>query len=436
MTAGSLIETYDQAAAFLDERIGRGVEPGLDRIRGAMELMTSPHEAYPVVHIAGTNGKTTVTRIVERILDGVGMRVGAYTSPHLTNIEGRFTLNAVPFTQERFVEAVADVAPFIEIYEAQHDTTLTYFEVTVAVALQAFAAEGVDAAVIEVGLGGRLDATNVVSGDVAVVTSIGMDHTEYLGNTLALIATEKVAILDESKQLVTGVLPAAAEGPMTARVAETGSTWSMTGRDFSVTDASPAVGGWLATVEGVFGTYEDLFLPLHGRHQVDNLATAIAACERLFGKELDAELVHAAVGRVASPGRIEVAQRHPLVVLDGSHNREGLEALATTLLNEFPETDRILVLGMRGRRDVADALAPLAGVFNRVVVTTANDPAAIDPQLITTAVRTALGEDIEVTVEEPAAQALTEAQSFAGEDDIVVVAGSLYLVGELRSRLT
>lgn len=435
MTSGGLVETYDQAVAFLDARIGRGVDPGLDRIRGAMELMTSPHESYLVIHVAGTNGKTTVTRMIEHILDGVGMRVGTYTSPHLTSIEQRFTFNTRAFTPEQFTQAVADVAPFIEIYEATNDTTLTYFEVTVAVALQAFAAEGVDVAVVEVGLGGRLDATNVVTGDVAIVTSIGMDHTEYLGNTLAEIAGEKVAILDPEKHLVTGVLPAAAEGSITARVAETGATWSMTSRDFRVVDAAPAVGGWTASIDGVFGTYEDLFLPLHGRHQIDNLATAVAACERLFGKQLDIELLRGAVGRIESPGRIEVVGRHPLVILDGSHNRQGFEALATTLLDEFPETDRILVIGMRGQRDVADAMAPLAGLFDRVIVTVADDSAAIEPDEIAAAARTALGTDVVIDIERSAAQALTEALSHAGEGDIVVAAGSLYLVGELTGRI-
>jgi dihydrofolate synthase/folylpolyglutamate synthase len=431
-----LVETYEQALAFLDARIGRGVDPGLDRIRGAMELMTSPHEAYPVIHVAGTNGKTTVTRMIERILGGVGMRVGTYTSPHLQAIEDRFTFNAEPFTPERFTTAIADVAPFIEIYEQQHGTTLTYFEVTVAVALQAFAAEGIDVAVVEVGLGGRLDATNVVTGEVSIVTSIGLDHTDQLGNTLAEIATEKVAILDPGKQLVTGPLPAAAEGAITARVAETGATWSMTGREFSVIEASPAVGGWQATIEGIYDTYEGLYLPLHGRHQVDNLATAIAACERFFGKALDLELLQGAVGRIASAGRIEVVSHRPLVILDGSHNLQGLEALATTLVEEFLDATRILVVAMRGNRDVAEVLAPLAGLFDRVIVTAADDPHAIDPDVIAEAVVQAFGPDVLVEVEHPAVQALTEALSHAGEDDMVVVTGSLYLVGEVRDRLS
>lgn len=435
MTDG-LITTYEEAVAFLDARIGRGVDPGLERIRGAMELMTAPHEAYPVVHVAGTNGKTTVTRMIERLLDGVGMRVGSYTSPHLERVEGRYSLNTEPFDAQRFTQAVADVAPFVEMYEAEHGTTLTYFEATVAAALQAFAAEGVDAAVIEVGLGGRLDATNVVDGEVAVVTSIGMDHMEYLGSTLAEIAAEKVAILDPGRHLVTGPLPAAAEGAMTARVAQTGATWSMTGRDFRVADASRAVGGWQATIEGIYATYGDLFLPLHGRHQVDNLATALAACERMFGKGLDPELVSAAVARMASPGRVEVVSRRPLVLLDGSHNKQGVEALANAILDEFPETERVLVVAMRGGRDVADVLEPLSGLFGRVIATTADDSAAIPPDEIAAAVRSVFGDDVPVDTETPALQAVTEALALVGEDEMVVVAGSVYLVGEVRDRFS
>ena len=322
------------------------------------------------------------------------------------------------------------------MYEADQDTTLTYFEVTVAAALQAFAAEGVDVAVIEVGLGGRLDATNVVNGDVAVVTSIGMDHMEYLGSTLAEIATEKVAILDPGRHLVTGPLPAAAEGPMTARVAEAGATWSMTGRDFRVADATRAVGGWQATIDGIFDTYDDLFVPLHGRHQVDNLATALAACERLFGNGLDRDLVRTAVGQLASPGRIEVVSRRPLVLLDGSHNRQGVEALATSIVDEFPESERVLVVAMRGERDAVDILEPLSGLFARVIATAADDASAIAPEEIATAARTVFGPDVAVVTEVPAAQAITEALAVVGEGDMVVVAGSVYLVGEVRHRFS
>ena len=434
MTGSGLIETYHDTVAFLDARIGRGVDPGLERITGAVELMTAPHESYPIVHVAGTNGKTTVVRMVERILDGVGMRVGTYTSPHLGAIEERFTLNTTAFSKERFTEAAADVVPFIEIYEAQNDTTLTYFEVTVAIALQAFAADGVDVAVLEVGLGGRLDATNVVKGDVAVVASIGIDHTEYLGSTLAEIAAEKVAILDPGRQLVTGPLPAAAEGPITGRVSETGASWSMTDRDFRVVDRSLAVGGWACTIEGVFESYDDLFLPLHGRHQVDNLATSIATCERLFGKGLDADLLRSAVARVESPGRVEVVARGPLVILDGSHNPQGIEALAGALLDEFPDTGRVLVVGMRGKRDVAETLAPLAGLFERVIVTAADDPMSMATVDVAEGVSDALGEDVTVETAGTATEAITKALEQTPEHDIVVVAGSLYLVGELRSR--
>lgn len=434
MSGPALIETHEQALAFLDARIGRGVDPGLERIRGAMELMTSPHEAYPIIHVAGTNGKTTVTRMIERILDGVGMRVGTYTSPHLESIEERFTLNGVQFDEEQLTRAVADVAPFIEIYEERNDTTLTYFETTVAVALQAFAAEGVDVVVLEVGLGGRLDATNVVDADVAVITSIGLDHTEYLGTTLAEIAGEKVAILGEGKALVTGPLPAAADGAVTARVAQTGSTWSMSGRDFRVADRSVAFGGWQATIEGIYETYEDLFLPLHGRHQVDNLATAIAACERFFGQALEAETLVATVAGIVSKGRIEVVDRRPLVVLDGSHNEQGIEALANALVEEFPDAERTLVLGMRGVRDVAESIAPLAGLFTRVFATAAADELAKPTAEVATAARAVFGDEVEVVEVTPAGQALTEALHVSGEDEIVVVAGSLYLVGELRSR--
>jgi dihydrofolate synthase/folylpolyglutamate synthase len=430
----NLIECREDAIAFLDVRIGSGVKPGLERIGGLMELMGDPHLATPVVHVAGTNGKTTTVRLLEGIFGELGLTVGAFTSPHLERIEERFTLNGTSLSEDAFVQAVADVAPFVELFEEREQTTVTYFELTAAIAFAAFNAVAADVAVIEVGLGGRLDATNVVNADVSVITGIAMDHMSYLGNSLSAIATEKVGILKENGVLVTGLLPAAAEGSITARVVETSSRWIRRGEHYDVASVSRAVGGWLADLRGIYADYEDVFLPLHGRHQVDHLATALAAVETFFGRAVEDEIVRAAAGKATSPGRIEVLARHPLVLVDGAHNEEGITGLATALAEEFLESDRVLVVGFRGERDPVALLEPLRGLVSEVIATAPADPAALPAAEVAAAAVAVFGAEMPVEAVTPVAQAITEALDRVGPDGAVVVSGSLYVVGEARAR--
>lgn len=431
----NLIENRADALAFLDARIGSGVKPGLERIRGVLELMGEPHLGVPVIHVAGTNGKTTTVRLLEDLFGELGLKVGAFTSPHLEQIEERFTLNGDPLDGESFTQAVADVAPFVEMFEAEHETTVTYFELTAAIAFAAFAAAATDVAIIEVGLGGRWDATNVVQADVSVITGVAMDHMAFLGDSLAAIAAEKVAILKDGGTLVTGILPAAAEGAITARVAETGSKWLRRGEHYDVVDVVQAVGGWLCDVRGLYDDYPDLMLPLHGRHQVDHLGTAIAAAEAFFERGLDPERVRAAAATAVSPGRIEVVGRNPLVILDGAHNEEGITGLATALAEEFPEAARVLVVGFRGDRDPVALLAPLVGLVSEVIATAPDDPAALGADEVAAAAREVFGPETPVDLVEPVAQAITEALDRVAATDAVVVSGSLYVVGEARTRL-
>jgi dihydrofolate synthase/folylpolyglutamate synthase len=434
-TAPSLITEYGQAMAFLDARIGRGVRPGLERMAELMDVMTMPHRAYRVVHVAGTNGKTTSVRIITALLEAHGLRVGAFTSPHLRKVEERFYVAGGELDRAGFVAAVADAAPFIELYEAASGNGITYFEATAAIAFQAFAAAGVDVGVVEVGLGGRLDATNVVDADVSVVTGIALDHMSFLGGTIGEIAREKAAILKEGGVLVTGPLPAAAEGAFTARVAETDSRWHRFGSDFRSEEVLPAVGGWRAEVQGLERSYEDLYLPLHGRHQVDHLATSVAACELFFGGPLRPEAVKAGAAAVRSSGRIEVVGRSPLVVVDGSHNEQGVEGLAEALQREFPPAEWLLVVGARGDRDLRKLLAPLRGLVGRVIATAPADAAAIDAQDVASISSEVFGEDVVVEVATPVAQAVVEALGRVDETGSIVVAGSLYVAGEALARL-
>jgi dihydrofolate synthase/folylpolyglutamate synthase len=424
------IRTRDDAQAFLDDRIGRGGKPGLERITGLLDFMGDPQLAYPAIHIAGTNGKTTLSRMVQQILGAHGLATGGFTSPHLDVVEERFTLHGVTIDTRDFIDAVADIAWFVEAYEQQSGLGLTYFEVTAALAFSVFATAAIDVAVIEVGLGGRLDATNVLDASVAVITGIDFDHTEFLGSTIGEIATEKAAIAGDGGVLVTGILSDEADATISTRASEVGANWIRADADFFVMEADIAVGGWSCSVDGVFGRYEDLFLPIHGRHQVDHLATAIATCEMFMGRELDHDSLAVAVGSISAPGRLEVIGRRPLVLLDGAHNEQGFRGLAETIENEFPPMQWQLVLGVRGERDVAALVSPLKGLVAKVYGTAPDDPAAIPPETVAREAGSALGVD---AVAVPyITDALREAMESAESDTGVIVAGSLYVVGEVR----
>lgn len=428
----STIKNRDQAEAFLNARIGHGIKPGLSRITGLLEFMGNPQTTYPSIHIAGTNGKTTVSRMVQQILGAHGLATGGFTSPHLHTVEERFTLHGVTLDSTDFTDAVADIAWFVTAYEREADTSVTYFEVTAALAFSIFSTATVDVAVVEVGLGGRLDATNVIDSTVAVITGIDIDHIEFLGPTKAHIAAEKVGILGAGGLLVTGPVEGDVADVIGAKVAETASSWIRSGSDFTVTDAVVAVGGWHVSIDGVFGEYEELYLPMHGRHQVDHLATAVVACEMFLGRDLDQDSIATAVESMNSPGRLEIVNRRPLIMIDGAHNIQGFLGLAETLANEFPAIEWRLVLGMRGERDVGDLVSPLRGLIGKVFATAPEDAAAIAPQEVAEAAGESL--HVEAVVFADPAEAVDAAQQDAGADGGVVVAGSLYLVGEVRAR--
>jgi len=424
---------YEAAVAFLDRRIGYGVRPGLERIKRLLGLMGDPQEHYPVVHVAGTNGKTTVVRMTADLLGAHGLLTGAFISPHLQRVEERYMIGGAPVAPARLVRAVGDVAPFVVMQEERFDESPTYFELTAAVGFGAFSVDVVDVAVVEVGLGGRWDATNVVNAEVSVISGIALDHTGYLGETQAQIAAEKAAILKDDGVLITGPITAEAEGAVRAQVEATGSTWFRAGTDFDLVDAVRDERGWVATISGIYETYEDIVLPLHGHHQMVHLATAIAAGEAFFGRALDRDAVVAAAGAASAPGRLEVAGLDPLVLIDGAHNAEGFVGLAETMATEFTRHRWTLVIGARGGRDVGELVAPLSGAVERVIATAADDFLAVPAADVAAAVGPAL--DLTAEVVEPVAAAVEAAIAAADSDVGVVVAGSLYVVGEARHAL-
>lgn len=426
---------YEQAIAYVDKHIGRGGEPGLDRIRDLLDLMGQPHEGYPLIHIAGTNGKTSVARMATLILVAHGLTTGTYTSPHLQAIEERLSVNGRTSTSEEFALAVSDVAAFADLRENAGEIPNTYFELTTAAAFAYFADQAVNAAILEVGLGGRLDATNVVDAEVCVVTSIGEDHTEFLGEDIASIAAEKLAIAGVGSILVTGPLPDAALEVANGTARDLGIQHRRVDRDYGIDSYERGVGGWLVSIKGAEATYEDIFLPLHGQYQLTNLAMAIASCEALVGRSLDVEALRDAAAVMTAPGRMEPLGSSPFVMVDGAHNADGVEALVESLKEEYPTTRWEVVLGVMGEKNV-DLIIERIGTVARGIVTTAVDsPRAMPPEELARRVAKILP-DTPVLVSDTVDYGLDMARAEAGSEGAVLVTGSLYLVGRARDLLT
>ena len=424
---------YAEALAYLDRHIALGVKPGLERIQGLLDDMGRPDDGYPVVHVAGTNGKTSTSRFATLLLVAHGLNTGTYTSPHLQKVEERLSINAEFASEEEFALAVSDVAAFAELREKAGEEANTYFELITAAAFALFADKAVNAAVLEVGLGGRLDATNVVDAEVCVLTSIGIEHTEYLGEDIATIAGEKLAIAGLNSILVTGPLPDPALDVAESRARDLGIHHRHYGKDFSVLDAERGVGGWLATIAGAEETYEDLFLPLHGRYQLVNLANAVAATEALIGRKLDEEAVRGAVSVATAPGRMEVVGTNPLVMLDGAHNADGVAVLADSLTEEYPTTRWHLVLGVMGDKNVESMMTSLSPLVEGVITTAPKSERSVPPLELAERIRDLV--DTPILVAEDVELALDMARAEAGPDGAVLIAGSLYLVGEARQLL-
>ncbi|HEY0487142.1 MAG TPA: folylpolyglutamate synthase/dihydrofolate synthase family protein [Mycobacteriales bacterium] len=360
--------------------------PDRERITALLDLLGNPQRAYPSVHLTGTNGKTSTARMVDALLRAFGLRVGRYTSPHLESITERIAVDGEPLSAERFVEAYDDVAPFAELLDSRGAEALTYFELTTAMAFAAFAETPVDVAVVEVGLGGEWDATNVLEAPVAVVTPIDLDHTQLLGETVREIATEKAGIIHSGATLVSAVqLPEAAE-PLLRRASEVGATVAREGLEFGVVAREVAVGGQMLTLQGLSGMYEEIFLPLHGAHQAQNAAVALAAVEAFLGggadRGIDAEAVREGFARVTSPGRLERVRNSPTVLLDAAHNPAGIRALTDALTEEFSFGRLVAVVAVLDDKDARTMLELLEPVVDAVVVTRNSSPRSLDPDAL------------------------------------------------------
>jgi len=406
------------------------VKPGLERISGLLDVLAHPEESYPIIHVAGTNGKTSTSRMAGTLVSAMGLTAGVFTSPHLDAIEGRFEVGGFVMSPEVFADVVSELAPIVDMHEERTGDGITYFELTAAMAFSWFADQAVDVGVIEVGLGGRLDATNVATSDVAVVTTIGLEHTDYLGTTVPLIAAEKLAILERESVLVTGHLVPEAIVVAEQRAREQGAKWFRFGDDFGPAEAEQTRTGWRFHLDGIHGRYTDLELRLHGRHQVANFATAVAAVEALFDRDLDEAAVREAAARATSPGRMEAIRTEPLVLTDGAHNPDGVAALAAALDEEYRNLRWTVVFGAMSDKDVPAMLVHLRDAAASIHTAAAHTPRAMPAEEMARVVADVIG--VPATAHPSVAEAVRAALQGGGP---VLITGSIYVVGEARVAL-
>ena len=420
------------------------LEPSLDRIAAVMELLGDPQRTYPVIHLTGTNGKTSTTRIIESVLRELGLRTGRFTSPHLHTVRERIALSGEPISEEKFVAAYEDVLPFIEMVDARSATEggprMTFFEVLVAVAYAAFADAPVDVAIVEVGMGGGWDATNVADGSVAVVTPVALDHQHFLGTTLEEIAGEKSGILKADAVAVVAVQEPEVTQVLLDRAHEVGARIAFEGNDFGLLTREVGVGGQQISVRGMAGDYTDLFLPLHGAHQAHNTVLALAAVEAFLGggeQRLDPEVVRAGLAAVASPGRLEIVRRSPTVIVDAAHNTAGALALRNALEDSFNFARLVGVVAILKDKPATEMLEVLEPVLDHVVVTSTTSPRAMRPEELGELAADIFGDD-RVTVVRELPDALDLAAGLADEGGVaggVLATGSVTTAAEVRMLL-
>jgi dihydrofolate synthase/folylpolyglutamate synthase len=414
------------------------IAPSLERIAALVDILGSPQLSYPTIHIAGTNGKTTTARMIDSLMGATGMRTGRFTSPHLEEMLERVSINNHPIEPKDFIFAYNDIAAYLELMDQKFENPISFFEAITALAFVAFAEFPIDIGVIEAGMGGEWDATNVVQAAVSVITPIGFDHMAYLGNTLTEIARTKGGIIKSDSMVVLARQEPEAAVELLRRAAEVGVEVAREGVEFSLASRSVAVGGQLISISGLAGNYEDIFLPLHGKHQAANAATALAAVESFFGgQELDHEAVHEGFAAVTSPGRCEVVHREPTVILDAAHNPHGALALAETLDGEFTFDEIIGVFGAFADKDVDGILKALEPVFNSIIVTASSSSRAMKVDDLENIALRIFGRDRVIKIErleDALIRAVADARRPAGDESVgIVVTGSVVTVGEARA---
>ncbi|MCV7216783.1 bifunctional folylpolyglutamate synthase/dihydrofolate synthase [Mycobacterium crocinum] len=446
-----------QVEHLLDQRWPETkLEPSTARIEALMEMLGSPQLSYPTIHIAGTNGKTSVARIIDALLTAFSRRTGRTTSPHLQSAVERIAIDNEPISPARYVEVYREIEPFVQLVDAQSQAdggpAMSKFEVLTAMAFAAFADAPIDIAVVEVGMGGRWDATNVVDAPVAVITPIGIDHAEYLGDTIGEIAREKAGIIGAPRgELVptdtVAVIGRQAPEAMEVLLAQAVSSDAAVAREdseFAVLGRQVAVGGQVLQLQGLGGVYSDIFLPLHGEHQAHNAVVALAAVEAFFGagadRQLDVDTVRAGFAAAASPGRLERIRSAPTVFLDAAHNPAGATALADALAEEFDFRFLVGVLSLMGDKDVTGILTALEPAFDQIVVTHNGSPRALEVDALALRAEEIFGPDRVVradTLPDAIEVATAIVEDSAAEDGFsgagIVITGSVVTAGAART---
>ncbi len=451
MTDSDAARLRDVEKEIFARRPEHSINPSLDRIRSLVTLLGDPQRSFPVIHVTGTNGKTSTSRMTEALLRARGLRTGLFTSPHLSSVRERICVDGEPLDAERFVAAYDEIRPYLELVDASGGVPLSFFEVLVGMAFSVFADAPVDVCVLEVGMGGTWDNTNVADGAVAVVTPISVDHARYLGNTVAEIAADKAGIIKPGAVAVLAQQPPAAAEALLRRAGEVGASVAREGLEFGVLSRELAVGGQQVSIRGLLGDYEDLYLPLFGDFQAGNLACSLAAVEafaRTPGSDadeqpaaLDNAIVRRAVATITSPGRLEIVRRSPVVIVDAAHNPAGMAASVAALTEAFTFTELIAILAISEDKDVPGILDELEPVVTHLIVTANSSrrsmPAAIlgelavaafGPDRVTVAAR--LDDAIETGVA-LADDADAAAQGGPGSSGVLIT-GSVITAGDAR----
>jgi len=409
------------------------------------DALGSPQQAFPVIQITGTNGKTSTARMIDSLLNSLGLRVGRFTSPHLTSITERIVIDGEPISEGRFVEVYDEIAPFVKLVDAAQEVPLSYFEVLTGVGLAAFADAPVDVAVLEVGMGGSWDTTNVADAKVAVVTRVALDHTNYLGPDVVTIAGEKAGIIKPGATAVLAAQDPAAAEVLVRRVVEVGATVAREGAEFRVVERAVAVGGQVLCLQGLGGEYPEIYLALHGEHQAHNAVLALAAVEAFFGAgastgPLDIHAVRAGFAAVTSPGRLESVRSAPTVLIDAAHNPSGMAASVAALEEAFDFTRLIGVVACLSDKDVRGIMEIAETVLHEVVVTQNSSPRGMAADELAAIAVQVFGEDrvvvtpdLATAIETAVELAETDAEILSGVG--VLITGSVVTAGDARALL-
>ena len=413
------------------------VRPRLEPTRRAVQLLGDPQSSYRVIHITGTNGKTSTTRFIERILREHGIKTGRFTSPHLLRLNERISIDGEPVSDEQLLSVYSDIEPILEFVDQelrqQGENPLTFFEALAVLGFAVFADVPVDVLVLEVGMGGAWDSTNVANGDVAVFTPIGLDHMDRLGNTISEIAETKAGIIKSGAIVVSSTQQPEALRVLEQVASESAEKFFLEGRDFFVDQAHPTQTGQEIVIQGLAGKYMKMTAPVFGSHQSSNLAVAIAAVEAFLGageRQIPDDILRSAVADVSSPGRLQLIRSEPEILLDGAHNPDGARVLATALKSEFSNRPIVALIAVLSEKDVSSLLENLKGIFESAIITSSSSPRAMPATDLEALAKQSL-ETIVSSVSD-FKLAFHAAQKRAMEiDGLVLVTGSITLVGDV-----